>query len=312
MKKSVVFIGTPDFAVESLKALDEDEDIDVELVITGQDKRRSKNKLLPTPVKRYAMEHKIPVITPEDINSDIVYETLNEIDPEFIVIVAYGQVIKERLLRRFKDRILNIHSSLLPKHRGAAPIQWSIINGDKVSGVTIMLVEERLDAGDILLQESLPIGKDERADSLHDRLAKLGGELIVKVIHRFDERYLNRKIQNENEATYCSMIQKKMGRIDFNETPEKIYNKMRGFSPWPGVFFNYHGENVKIHNMYTIHEYNNHSNGKVVQVKDDGIKISCQDGYIVLTEIQFPNKRKMDVSSYLLGNDFEEGILLHQ
>lgn len=309
---SCIFIGTPEFSVPTLKALNDDGDIEVTGVYTGRDKRRSKNRMLPTPVKKYALLEDLPVYTPENINSDEVYKRLDREDPDFIVVVAYGQVIGERLLERFDDRILNVHSSLLPKYRGAAPIQKAIAEGEKETGVTIMLVDEGLDKGDILAVKKLSIGPEERADSLHDRLAEAGGALTADVLKNFDEYYRNKKEQDEKKASYAGKIDKKTGQIDFNRSPEEIYNRMRAFTPWPGAYFYYGDENVKVHNMHIIRDYNDDTNGKVIDVSEDGITVACEGGYVVFDEIQFPGKKSMDVKSYLLGNEFKEGIILNE
>src|SRR5699024_2363710 len=175
---------------------------------------------------------------------------------------------------------------------------------------SIMLVGEGLDQGDILKIEKTPISEAEDAGSLHDRLMNMGAKALVEVLNDFDRYYENRTQQDENEASYYGMIKKEMGKINFTDTPENIYNKMRGFKPWPGSYFIYKDKNVKVHNMHIINEYNDYKDGEVVKVENSGIKISCKDGYIVITELQFPNKKRMSVEDYLKGNDFEKGIIL--
>ncbi len=310
MKNKIVFAGSPDFAVESLQRLYDNPNNEIQLVISQKDKKRNRNKFSPTQVKKRALELGIDVITPENINDDEVYEILDKLNPDFIVVVAYGQIIKSRILNRFNDKILNVHASLLPQYRGASPINQSLLNGDKKTGVSVMLVEKGLDTGDILATEEINIDEDIMLEELHDKLMVLGADLIVKVIDNYDEYYSNRIHQDDSKSSTVGKIDKSMGKIDFNDTVEKIYNKFRGLTPWPGIFFIFEGKNVKVHNINIIKQYNNYKNGEVVKVDDKGIKISCENGYVVITKLQFPNKKPLTVKEYLNGNTFEEGIVL--
>ncbi|QQK07761.1 methionyl-tRNA formyltransferase [Miniphocaeibacter halophilus] len=306
----IVFLGTPDFAVESLRKLNEDKNISVDLVISQKDKKRSRGKFTPTPVKQYAIENNLECITPENINSDEVYETLKELNPDLLVVVAYGQIIGDRLLTRFKDRIINLHSSVLPKYRGAAPINWAIIEGEKETGTTIMLVEKELDSGDILKIENTPIDENENAEQLHDRLKIIGAKSLVEVVNNFDYYYNNRVKQNEKIAVYRGMLKKSMGKINWADNIKDLYNKFRGMYPWPGFYFNYDNKIVKIHEMNIIKENHDNEFGKVVKVADEGIKIAVNGGYVVLNKIQFPNKKAMYVKDFLKGNEFKTNIIL--
>ena len=279
-------------------------------MVTGEDRRRSRNEMLPTPVKKLALKHDLEVFTPSNINSTESIEKIKEKDPNYLVIVAYGQILSKEFLESFPNKILNIHSSLLPKYRGAAPINWVIVDGEKETGVSIMLVDEGMDTGDVLLKEKIDISQDETAQSLHDRLAVLGGKMISKVLKDFKKHYEKKEIQDETEASYCGKITREMGHLDFSQNAQDIYNHFRGFYPWPGSFFYYKDEQVKVHNMNIILDYSNNKVGKVLNVSDEGIEVSCKNGKIVLTEIQFPNRRRMQVKDFLLGNDFEEGVIL--
>lgn len=309
--KKVIFMGTPDFAVASLNEIAKNNSFEIPLVITRADKKRNRGKLLPTPVKERAIELGLDVITPKSINTPEVIETIKNINPDYIAVVAYGQIIGKELIDFMDGRMINVHSSILPKYRGAAPINWAIVKGEKESGVSIMLVGEELDQGDILKIEKAPISDDEDAGTLHDRLMDMGAKALVEVLDDFDEYYEKRISQNEEDATYYGMIKKEMGKIDFTDSPANIYNKMRGFKPWPGSYFIYKDKNVKVHNMHIINEYNDYKDGEVVKVEDKGITISCNNGYIVITELQFPNKKRMLVEDYLKGNEFEKGIILN-
>ncbi len=306
----VVFLGTPEFAVDSLKTLNEDENISVELVITQKDKKRNRGKFTPTPVKEYALENNLNVITPENINDENILKQIEEINPDIVVVVAFGQILDDKILNLFKDRIINLHSSVLPKYRGAAPINWAIINGEKESGITIMLVEKGLDTGDILKIEKTLIKSDETAEDLHDRLKVLGAKALVEVVNSFKEYYANRSKQDEDIASYKGMLKKSMGKIDWTDNCVNIYNKFRGMYPWPGSFFNYEDKVVKVHEMNKIEEKHSFDLGYVKSVNKDGILVAVKDGYIILNKIQFPNKKAVNVEDFLRGNSFEKGMVL--
>lgn len=310
MKNKIVFAGSPDFAVESLQKLYDNPNNEIQLVISQQDKKRNRNKFSPTAVKKRAMDLGIKVITPKNINDDEVFDMLDKLNPDFIVVVAYGQLIKKRILDRFKNRILNVHASILPKYRGAAPINYSLLNGDKESGVSIMLVEEGLDTGDILAIDKIDLDDKIMLEELHDKLMVMGAGLINKVIDDYHNYFDSRIKQNEEEASTVGKINKSMGEIDFNEKSDVIYNKFRGLTPWPGLFFTLNEKKVKVHNINIIKQYNDKKNGEVVKVDKNGIKVSCEDGFIVITRLQLPNKKPLNVSEYLNGNSFEEGIIL--
>lgn len=310
MKPKVIFLGTPEFAVESLKAIYESKKFEIPLIISQVDRKRNRGKMTPTPVKQYALDNGLEVFTPEDINSDVSFEKINSYDPDFLVVVAYGQIIKDRLLSEYNNRILNVHSSLLPKYRGAAPINWAIAEGEEKSGITIMLVGKGLDKGDILYSLEKEILPDENAEELHDALKVLGGKGIVEVLENFDEYYENRRKQNEEEASYRGMLNRKDGKILWDDTCLKIYNKFRGFYPWPGSFFKYEEDNVKVLDMdYVLGEVK-HEPGFVEQVGPENIEITAKDGCILLKEIQFPNKKRVKVSDFLKGNEFKKNIYL--
>lgn len=310
MKPKVIFLGTPEFAVESLKAIYESKKFEIPLIISQVDRKRNRGKMTPTPVKQYALDNDLEVFTPEDINSDVSFEKINSYDPDFLVVVAYGQIIKDRLLSEYNNRILNVHSSLLPKYRGAAPINWAIVEGEEKSGITIMLVGKGLDKGDILYSLEKEILPDENAEELHDALKVLGGKGIVEVLENFDEYYENRRKQNEEEASYRGMLNRKDGKILWDDTCLKIYNKFRGFYPWPGSFFKYEEDNVKVLDMdYVLGEVK-HKPGFVEQVGPENIEITAKDGCVLLKEIQFPNKKRMKVSDFLKGNEFKKNIYL--
>lgn len=226
------------------------------------------------------------------------------------MVVAYGQLIKKRILDRFKNKILNVHASILPKYRGASPINYSLLNGDKESGVSIMLVEQGLDTGDVLAIDKIELDNEIMLEELHDKLMIMGADLINKVIDDYQKYFDSRIKQNENEASIVGKIHKSMGQINFNEKSDVIYNKFRGLTPWPGLFFKLEDKIIKVHNINIIKQYNENKNGEVVKVDKNGIKVACEDGFIIITRLQLPNKKPLNISEYLNGNSFEEGIIL--
>ncbi len=307
---NIVFMGTPEFAVPSLVSLYE-EGYDIDLVITQQDRRRGRGKKLqPTDVKKKALELGLSVYQPENVNSKESVEKIKSLKPDFIVVAAYGQIIRKDILAIPKYDIINVHASLLPKYRGAAPINWAIVNGEKETGITIMEIQEGLDTGDMILQESFKIKEDDDASKVHDRLAKLGGKLIKEAIVGIVDGSLNRKKQNDNESSYAPMLSKESGRIDWNKSSVEIRNLIRGFKPWPSAFTDYKGDMMKIH-WAEISDLNlDGKPGEIVKVDKESIYVKTGDGVLRLVEIQMPGNRKMLTSQYLLGNNIEEKTIL--
>lgn len=240
-------MGTPDFAVPSLKKLVES-GYDVKLVVTQPDKPAGRGKkVTPPPVKVVAEELGIPVYQPEKVKeNDELKKRLLEVEPDLIVVAAYGKILPEWLLNLPKYGTINVHASLLPKYRGASPIQWALLNGEEETGVTIMKVIPKLDAGDIISQKRVKIEKEDNAKTLHDKLAEVGAELLVKTLPLYVSGKLKPVPQNEEEATYCPQIKKEMGKIDWRESAEKIFNKIRAFTPWPSAYTTFKGKRVKI------------------------------------------------------------------
>lgn len=308
----IIFMGTPNFAVESLSLLSK-KGFDIPLVITQPDRPGNRKKMTPTPVKVLARELGIETITPENVNDPEIVERIKEINPDFIVVVAYGQKIGKELLDFKGDKILNVHSSILPKYRGAAPINWAIIEGEKVSGATIMMIDEKLDRGDILLTAETSIQEEDTAVELEERIRKLGAEALVKVLRNFEQYYKNRVKQNEEKASYRGFLTKKMGKIDWSESAESIYNKFRGLQPWPGMFFTYEDKNIKVHKMNIITDYNESKQpGEVAEVGKDYIDIAAAEGIVRILELQFPGKKRMTAEQFLVGNKIPKGIILHK
>ncbi len=246
-KLKVVFMGTPDFAVPSLKKLVE-KGYDVKLVITQPDKPAGRGKkLTPPPVKVAAKELGIPVYQPERVkDNEELRGKLLSINPDLIVVAAYGKILPEWLLNIPKYGTINVHASLLPRYRGASPIQWALLNGEEETGVTIMKVIPELDAGDIISQRRVKIEREDNAKTLHDKLAEVGAELLVETIPLYVSGKLKPVPQNEEEATYCPQIKKEMGEIDWTRSSREIFNQIRAFTPWPSAYTTFRGKRVKI------------------------------------------------------------------
>lgn len=306
----VVYMGTPDFAVPAIESL-HNEKFDIPLVVTQKDRPRGRGKKLqPTAVKKKAIELGLDVYQPENINSSESVEILKEIEPDFIVVAAYGQILKKEILSIPKYYCVNIHGSLLPKYRGAAPIHWAIINGEKETGITIMEMEEGLDSGPILLQSSIEIKEDDDTGKIHDKLSILGSEMIVEALNKIKDGSIKKESQDEKKATYASKITKDMGKIDWNDKGINIKNKVMGLKPWPSAYTDYEGEYMKIHKVNVVDKFMDGENGEVVKVSDNGIFVNCVDSCVVLKKIQMPGKKKLLVDEYLRGNEFKKGIIL--
>ncbi|WP_353093942.1 methionyl-tRNA formyltransferase [Tissierella praeacuta] len=307
----IVFMGTPDFAVPTLKSLFS-KGYSIELVITQKDKPKGRGKKVQhTPVKEKALELGLEVYQPDSINDIESVDRIKSINPDFIVVVAYGQILKKDILEMPKCGCYNVHASLLPKYRGAAPINWAIINGEKETGVTIMEMEEGLDSGDMLLWKSIPISLDDDAVSMHDKLSILGGELIVEALDGIKNGILNKTPQNHNLSTYAHMLNKSMGRINWSDRGENIINLIRGLKSWPSAYTQYKDEIVKIHKASLIDKIKEGKNGEIIKVDNNGIYVNAKDKTIIIEEVQFPGKKKLKVGEYLRGNSIEKGIILN-
>lgn len=309
-KIKVVFMGTPDFAVKSLESIYK-AGYAVEAVITQQDRRRGRGKKLqPTPVKQRSLELGLDVYQPKDINSDEAKSILKDIAPDFIIVVAYGQILKSDILGIPKYGCYNVHASLLPKYRGAAPINWAIIDGQDKTGVTIMEMDEGLDSGDMVLKRDIDIDREDTTEDLHDKLAQLGADLIVEALESILEGRSKAVPQDHSNSTYASMLTKEMGRIDWNLEGKDIINLIRGLKPWPSAYTMYNNDMIKIHKARLGDSEFEGVNGEIVKVTKDKIYVKIKEGSVIIEELQFPGKRKMDTVDYLKGNSIEIGTIL--
>lgn len=303
-------MGSPKFSLETLDILNKNENINLSLVVSGKDKKRNRNKFKPTVVKQYALDNNIEVVTPDSVNTDEFINLLKEKNIDYIVVVAFGQLIKEKLLEEYKNKIINLHPSSLPKYRGSSPVQFSLLNGDKKTHASAMLIEKGMDSGDILNQKEVEIKAEDDFTSLSEKLSKIGSEVILESVLNYDEFMKNRTKQDNDKATFTKKITKEMGKIDFNQSKEEIINKIRAFVEFPKAYFSYKNENVKILKASPVEIENPKISFVYKANKNDKIIIGCKNGGIRIEKIQFPGKKAMDTKSFLLGNDFEEGIYL--
>ncbi len=306
----VVFMGTPDFAVATLEKIYK-EGYDISLVITQTDKPKGRGKkLTPPPVKVKAQEFGIEVFQPKNINYEESIAKLKQISPDIIVVVAYGQILKEEILNLPKHGCINVHASLLPTYRGAAPINWVIINGEKKTGITTMYMEKGLDTGDMLLKEEISISEDETAGELHDKLMKIGANLLIKTLKGIENGTVTRIPQDDSQASYAPIMDKQLGKIYWYKSAADIKNLVRGTEPWPSAYTSYKGNKVKIYNVDTIAKFKEGKPGEVIKVSDEGIFVNTGDDCLVIREIQFPGKRRMKINDFLKGNKIECGEIL--
>ena len=309
----IVFMGTPDFAVPCLRALAESGH-DVAAVFSQPDKPKGRGyKMIPTPVKAAAQEYGIPVYQPLSLrkgeDAEVAMTTLREIAPELIVVVAYGQILPKEILDLPKYHCVNIHASLLPAYRGAAPIQWCVLNGEKVTGVTSMLMAEGLDTGDMLIKKETEIGENETASSLHDRLSLMGAKVLLETVKAIEEGTLSPEPQEDSLSTYASRITKEMSELDFNKPAKELHNIIRGITG----FTTLEGKRLKVYAscVTEIKNSENIQNGTVTDT--DRFIVKCGDGLgLMFTEIQPEGKKRMKTEDYLRGRKIEAGTVLGQ
>lgn len=304
MTMRILFMGTPPFAVASLKALCE-AGYQVCGVFSQPDRPvgRHQNRFQPTPVKEYAQSRDIPVFQPEKLRDGTALGIVKELAPELIVVAAYGRILPDDILAYPAMGCINVHSSLLPKYRGAAPINWAILNGDQETGVTIMHMAHDLDAGDIILQARTPIGPDETAAELYDRLALLGGELAVEAVERLAAGTAQRLPQEHGKATLAPMLSKELSPMDFTSHAQALHDQVRGLLPWPCAVTELDGVRCKVLKTALAVETTSKAPGSVVQADKNGLKLACGDGRVLeLLELQPDGKKPMAATAFLLGH----------
>lgn len=307
----IVFMGTPEFAIPSLDMLVR-EGYNVAAVVTQPDKPKGRgNKLTLPPVKMYAVEKNIPVLQPVKVRTGEFAERIRELAPDLLVTAAYGRILPKDVLDIPPLGCINVHGSLLPKYRGAAPIQWAVINGESKTGITTMYTDIGMDTGDMLLKGEIDITPDMTAGELHDKLSDLGAEVLGKTLEMLKEGNLKREKQCEAEATYAPIMKKEVGQIDWNKNSNDIHNLVRGTNPWPGAFTEYCGEKMKIWKTETVKKDNvGLKPGTICETGKEGIIVAAGDGFVRILEVQFESCRKMCVEDYLCGHKINEGEIL--
>ncbi|MCI8422581.1 MAG: methionyl-tRNA formyltransferase [Lawsonibacter sp.] len=305
----IVFMGTPDFAVPSLEALAE-AGHSVVGVISQPDRPvgRHQNRLQPTPVKACAQARNIPVFQPEKLRDGAALAWLKERDPELIVVAAYGRILPDDILALPPRGCINVHSSLLPKYRGAAPINWAILNGERETGVTIQRMVRDMDAGDIILQRATPIGETEDAAALYTRLAGLGGELLIEAVAQIQAGTAVYTPQDHEKATLAPMLSKEMSPVDWSQSAQAIFDQIRGLYPWPGASTTaLTGEPIKLWGAQVVETHlHDAAPGSVTATNRGGIDIACGDGQTLrILELQAPGGKRMSAAAYLAGHPIQ-------
>ena len=302
----ILMMGTPDFAIPTLDAL-VNSNHEVVGVISQQDKPKGRgHHLVPTPLKEAALSYGLPVYQPKTLKDEAFMELLTKLAPDLIVVVAYGKILPKSVLDFPRYGCVNVHASLLPKYRGAGPIQWSIINGETETGITTMQMGEGLDTGDILLQERVPITDDLTADVLFDTLATLGGKLLIETVKGLENGAIIPKPQQESEATYAPMLDKATGYVDFSISAHQVLRLIRGVTPWPSALVLYEDKRMKILDAKVVSETSPKAPGTILSVSREGILVACGKDCLLLTEIQMEGSKRMPVSEYLLGHTIEQ------
>lgn len=305
----IVFMGTPDFAVPCLQKLIESKH-EVVGVFSQPDKKVGRKQILTPPqVKALAVENNLPVFQPNSLKTGEAYNIIKELNPDLIVVVAYGKILPKEILDYSKYGCINVHASLLPKYRGAAPIQWSVLNGDKETGVTVMQMDVGLDTGDMLYVEKTDIGINETSEELFDRLSVIGADALIKTIDMIENKTIVKTPQPEGDFGYAAMIDKSMCMIDWNKSAFEIHNKIRGLQSWPVALTKLNGKNLKIHKSVLSNVLANDT-GKIVNNKNV-LTVCCGDGKCIdILEVQLDGKKRMDTKSFLSGNKVDIGTFL--
>ena len=307
----VVYMGTPDFSVGALEAIIKSGH-EVTAVVTQPDKPKGRSKELQiSPVKACALKYNLPVFQPVKIKEAEAVAKLREYEADIFVVAAFGQILSKEILTMPKYGCINIHASLLPKYRGASPIQWAVLNGEEVSGVTIMQMDEGIDTGDILIQETVTLDAKETGESLFDKLAVCGADLIVKALDAIEAGKVTPVKQDEAASTHVGMLKKEFGRMDFSQDAVVLERKIRGLNSWPSAYTYLKGKTLKIWDADVVvaDKGVKAQCGEVCDVAKDSFFVMTGDGLLEIKEVQLEGKKRMDVKSFLLGNAIEKGMV---
>lgn len=306
---NIVFMGTPEFALPTLKALHHSSH-SIQAVITQPDKPKGRGqKLIVSPIKQYALDSNLPILQPKTVNAPEFIDSLMQNRPDIIIVVAFGQILSETFLKIPKRFCINLHSSLLPKYRGAAPIHRSILKGDTRTGVTTMIMDKGMDTGDILLMQETPVHETDNAQTLHDTLSEMGGALVLETLKRLEENTLLPVPQDHSQATYAGKLKKEEGLIHWEQSATTLFNQVRGLTPWPGSYTLFNKKRLRIIKAEVATGSPDDKPGQVARVTDMGIEVGTGDGRLVITELQPEGKKSMSAKSFLAGHKIEQGTL---
>ncbi len=304
----IIFMGTPDFSVPTLDAIKKDGN-EIVLVVTQPDKKKGRKGILtPPPVKEWAVKNNISIFQPVKLREKQNIEELEKYEADVIVVAAFGQILPKEVLDMPKYGCINVHASLLPKYRGASPIQWAILNGDDETGVTTMQMGVGLDDGDILLQKKVPISSEDTGGSLFDKLSKVGADLLIETLHRIEKNDIVRIPQDDEKATHVGLIKKDFGILSFDEENKYILNKIRALNPWPSAFTFYKDKMVKIWKAKSV-SFNNkgYEYGDLVVENKDELLVVTRNGAISILELQEEGKKRIKAADFLRGHKIEKG-----
>lgn len=306
----IVFMGTPEFAVPCLQKII-DEGHEVVAVVTQPDKPKGRGKKLAMPpVKELALKYDIPVYQPLKAREESFVDTLKEMNPELIVVVAFGQILPKSILDIPKYGCVNVHASLLPRYRGAAPLNWVIINGEEKTGVTTMYMDEGLDTGDMILKSEIPLDDEITAGELHDKMRIDGAKVLKETIDLIEKGEAPREKQSNENTCYSPIMNKSLGNIDWNKSAIDIHNLVRGINPWPSAYTTYEGQTMKIWKTKVIDKNSDKDPGTIISVDKEGINVSTSEGIVQIKEIQMAGKKRMEVPEYIKGNNINTDIIL--
>ena len=305
----VLFMGTPEFAVPTLEALIEAHEVIG--VYTQPDKPKGRGKAMAfPPVKEKALEYNIPVYQPVKVRDESVVDEIRKMNPEAIVVVAFGQILPESILNIPKYGCINVHASLLPKYRGAAPMQWSIIDGEKETGITTMYMAKGLDTGDMILKEVVPMDPKETGESLHDKLSVMGGPLILETLKQIEEGCAPRIPQDDSLSCYAHMLTKELGCIDWTKDAASIERLIRGLNSWPSAYTIWNGKTLKIWDSEVVEYEGVEENGTVIATDKYSFTVKCGKEALKILEVQLQGKKRMNTQAFLVGNQIETGMRL--
>ena len=306
----IVFMGTPEFAVPCLQKII-DEGHEVVAVVTQPDKPKGRGKKLAMPpVKELALKYDIPVYQPLKAREESFVDTLKEMNPELIVVVAFGQILPKSILDIPKYGCVNVHASLLPRYRGAAPLNWVIINGEEKTGVTTMYMDEGLDTGDMILKSEIPLDDEITAGELHDKMMIDGAKVLKETIDLIEKGEAPREKQSNEDTCYSPIMNKSLGNIDWKKSAIDIHNLVRGINPWPSAYTTYEGQTMKIWKTKVIDKNSDKDPGTIISVDKEGINVSTSEGMLQIKEIQMAGKKRMEVPEYIKGNNINTDIIL--